>query len=81
MLKSLHEQCSKNLGIRFKSHHGRPMLETKAVKTKFIKRTFTYTGLKLWNALSLCIREEEGNVDNFEQKVKTLLFKGTAKFL
>ena len=80
VFNSLHEQCSNNLGIRFKSNHGRPMLETKAVKTKFRKRTFSYTGPKLRNALPLHIREED-NIVNFKQKAKKLLFEGTAKFL
>ena len=56
------------------------MLETKAVKTKFRKRTFSYTGPKLRNALPLHIREED-NIVNFKQKAKKLLFEGTAKFL
>ena len=32
VLKSLHEQCSKNLGVKFKSYNRRPMLETKAAR-------------------------------------------------
>ena len=48
-------QYPKNVGIGFTSHHGQPMLETKAIKTKFGKRTFSYTGPKLWNALPLDI--------------------------
>ena len=80
VFKSLHEQCSKNLGVKFKSNHGRPMLETRGAKTKYRKRTFTYTGPKLWNALPLEIREED-NIEKFKQKVKTLLFEGTTKFL
>ena len=56
------------------------MLETKAVNTKYGKRTVSYTGPKLWNALPLDIREEN-NIEKFKQKVKTLLFEGTVKFL
>jgi hypothetical protein len=56
------------------------MLETRGAQTKYGKRTFTYTGPKLWNALPLEIREED-NIEKFKQKVKTLLFEGTAKFL
>ena len=80
VFKSLHGQCSKNLGVKFKSFNGRPLLETKAVNTKYGKRTFSYTGPKLWNALPLDIREEN-NIEKFKQKVKTLLFEGTVKFL
>ena len=66
VFKSLHEQCSKNLGVKFKSFNGRPLLETKAVNTKYGKRTFSYTGPKLWNALPLDIREEN-NIEKFKQ--------------
>ena len=78
VFKSLHDQCSKNLGVKFKSNRGRPMLETRGAKTKYGKQTFTYTGPKLWNALALDIREEN-NIKKFKQKVKTLIFEGTAK--
>ena len=54
------------------------MLETRGAKTKYGKQTFTYTGPKLWNALALDIREEN-NIKKFKQKVKTLIFEGTAK--
>ena len=50
------------------------MLETKAVNTKHGKRTFSYTGHKLWSAHSLDTREEN-NIENFKQKFKTLLFE------
>ena len=33
---------------------------------------------KLWNALPLDIRKED-NIEKFKQKVKTLIFEGTAK--
>ena len=33
----------------------------------------------MWNALPLDIKED--NIEKFKQKVKTLLFEGTAKFL
>ena len=79
VLNSLHKQCSKNLGVKFKSNHGWPMLETSKDKTKYGKQTFTYTGPKMWNALPLDIKED--NIEKFKQKVKTLLFEGTAKFL
>ena len=56
------------------------MLETRAVKMKFGKWTFSYIGLKVWNALSLDAREAD-NIGNFKQKVKTLLFEGKIKFV
>ena len=56
------------------------MLETKAVKTKFRKRTFSYTGPKLRNALPLHIREES-NIEKVTEKVKTLSFEEISKFL
>ena len=80
VFKLLDEQCSKNLGVYFKSNQGRSMLKTRGTNSKYGKRTFTYTGPKLWNALPVNIREE-CNIEKFRQKVKTLLFKGTAKFL
>ena len=79
MFKSLHEQCSKNSGIRLKFPYGRPILETKAVKTKFGNRTFSYTGPKLWNALPLDIREED-NIDNFKKKLKQLYLRMQRSF-
>ena len=71
VFKPLHEQCSKNLGVKFKSFNWRPLLETKAVNTKYGKRTFSYTGPKLWNALPLDV-SEKNNIEKFKQKVKTL---------
>ena len=80
VFNKLHKKFSKNLGVKFKSFNGRSMLETKAVNTKYGKRTSSDIGPKLWNAFSLDIKEEN-NIEKFKQKVKTLLFEGTVKFL
>ena len=81
--KCIHGQCSKNLQIKYKAYNCRPqdylMLETKRVKTKYGRRTFSFVGPKLWNALPLHIRMEE-NIDRFKTQVKTLLFDGTEDF-
>ena len=69
--------------IRYKSHNCRPqdflLLETKRVNTKYGKRTFSYAGPKLWNALPLHVRTEE-KIETFKRQVKTLLFDGTEEF-
>ena len=52
------------------------MLEIKHVKSRYGKRTFDYTGPRLWNALPVHIRSEE-DVEKFKGMVKTLLFDGT----
>ena len=80
VFKAVHGLCSKNLEIRYKSHNCRPqdflLLETKPVKTKYGKRTFSYAGPKLWNALPLQVRSED-DIETFKRHVKTLLFEGT----
>ena len=82
VFKAIHGQCSDNLQklLRYKRYNCRPqdvmMLETKNAKTKYGKRTFSYAGPRLWNALPLQIRTEE-NIASFKTKVKTLLFEGT----
>ena len=78
--KSIHGLCSENLQLHYKGYNCRPqdylLLETKSAKTKYGKRTFSYAGPRLWNALPLHIRSEE-NIDKFKTQVKTLLFEGT----
>ena len=82
VFKCIYGQCSSNLIelIKYKPHQCRPqdhlLLETRRVKTKYGRRTFSYVGPKLWNALPLQIRLEE-NMDSFKKQVKTLLFDGT----
>ena len=83
VFKVIHGQCPKNMEIRYKSHNCRPqdflLLETKRVNTKYGKRTFSYAGPKLWNALPLHVRTEE-KIETFKRQVKTLLFDGTEEF-
>ena len=85
VFKSVHGQCSKNLVdlLKYKSHQCRPqdymLLETKKVKTKYGRRTFSYVGPKLWNALPLYMRMKDDIVD-FKRNLKTLLFEGTDDF-
>ena len=83
VFKCIHEQCSKNLEIRYKLHNCRPqdflMLEVKHANTVYGRRTFSYAGPRLWNALPLHARTEE-NIDPFKRQVKTLLFEGTLQF-
>ena len=76
--KVIHGQCSKNLKVRFKNTSGRPILETKGFKTKYGRRTFSYAGPKLWNALPPNVRAED-NIETFKKLVKTNLFEGTEK--
>ena len=78
--KVIHGQCSKNLKVRFKNTSGRPILETKGFKTKYGRRTFSYAGPKLWNALPPNVRAED-NIETFKKLVKTILFEGTEKFI
>ena len=72
--------CSQNLRIEYKAYNCRPqdylLLETKAAKTKYGKRTFDYAAPRLWNALPLELRKEE-NIDKFKGQLKTILFDGT----
>ena len=69
--------------FRYKSHQCRPqdfmLLETRNVKTKYGRRTFSYVGPQLWNALPLHMRMKEEIVD-FKRHLKTLLFEGTEEF-
>ena len=72
--------CSQNLRIEYKAYNCRPqdylLLEIKAAKTKYGKRTFDYAAPRLWNALPLELRKEE-NIDKFKGQIKTILFEGT----
>ena len=72
--------CSQNLKIEYKAYNCRPqdylLLETRAAKTKYGKRTFDYAAPRLWNALPLEVRMEE-NIDKFKGQIKTILFNGT----
>ena len=52
------------------------LLETRKVKTKYGRRTFSYVGPQLWNALPLHIRMKE-EIVNFKRHLKALLFEGT----
>lgn len=76
-------KCSKNLKIRYKSYNCRPndylMLESRCFKTKYGKRTFDYAGPRLWNALPLHVRMEEG-AEAFKGFIKTILFNDTEGF-
>ena len=78
--KSIHGQCSENLTLSYKQYNCRPddylQLELKMVKTKYGRRTFTYAGPRLWNALPLQIRTID-NVNVFKRQLKTILFKDT----
>ena len=64
----------------FKAYNCRPqdylLLETRAAKTKYGKRTFDYAAPSHWNALPLEVRMEE-NIDKFKGQIKTMLFDGT----
>ena len=80
VFKSIHGLCSDNLLLTYKRYNCRPddylQLEMKVVKTKYGKRTFSYAGPRLWNALPLQIRTVE-NIDVFKRQLKTILFKDT----
>ena len=80
MFRSVHGQCSKNLELKFKSNSSRALLETRGYKTQYGRRTFTYAGPRLWNALPLSVRQEK-DINNFKKQVKTILFEGTDKLL
>ena len=75
--------CSRNLKIEYKAYNNcRPqdylLLETRAAKTKYGKRTFDYAAPRLWNALPLEVRMEE-NIDKFKGQIKIILFEGADK--
>ena len=78
MFKCVHNICSNNLSIEYKSYNCRPqdflLLKTVPAKTKYGKRRFDYYGPRLWNLLPLSIRTEE-KLDKFKCEVKTLLFQ------
>ena len=80
VFKSIHGLCSDNLMLTYKRYNCRPddylQLEMKVVKTKYGKRTFSYAGPRLWNALPLQIRTID-KVDVFKRQLKTILFKDT----
>ena len=79
VFKILKGQCSQNLELRYKSFNGRPedylLLETPNFKTAYGKRIFAYNGTRLWNALPVTVRSEEG-VNEYKKKIKTMLFDG-----
>ena len=81
--KCVRGTCSNNLSITYKNFNGRPndflLLETKPVQTKYGKRTFDFTGPRLWNALPLNTRMEE-NTQSFKRQIKTILFQDTEGF-
>ena len=76
-------KCSNNLELKYKMYNCRGgdflLLETNKVKTKFGKRTFSYAGPRLWNALPLNVRTEE-DIDTFKRQVKAILFTDTDGF-
>ena len=78
--KVIYGLCSENLTVNYKQHNCRPndflLLETRAVKTKYGRRTFEYAGPRLWNALPLDVRTIEC-IDTFKKKLKTILFVDT----
>ena len=76
-------QCPRNFHLKYKSHNCRDgdflLLETCHAKTKHGKRTFTYVGPRLWNALPPEVRKEK-SIDVYKKCVKTILFEGWEKF-
>ena len=74
VFKSLHGQCSKNLELKFKSNSSRALLETRGYKTQYGRRTFTYAGPRLWNALPLSVRQEN-DINNFKNELKLFCLK------
>ena len=81
--KSIRGISSNNLHVDYKRYNCRPddylLLEPKNIKTKFGKRTFEYTGPRLWNALPLKVRTVD-KIDTFKNLVKTVLFNDTDGF-
>ena len=79
VFKVIKGQCSDNLSLQFKSFNGRPedflLLKTPNFKTKYGKRTFEYSGSRLWNALPADLRKVE-DIEVYKKKLKTLLFDG-----
>ena len=65
--------------VTYKGFNGRPddvlLLETANYKTKYGKRTFSYNGPRLWNALPVAVRIEE-DTEKYKKAVKTLLYHG-----
>ena len=49
-------------------------LQIPKAKTEIFKKTFTYSGPKLWNELSFSIRQASSH-NAFKTKVKSLIFK------
>ena len=80
--KCVNGKCSEKLvsKLTFKRYNCRPgdflQLETTKVSTKYGRRTFGYTGPRLWNALPLDVRTID-SIDTFKKKLKTILFKDT----
>ena len=69
--------------LTFKRYNCRPgdylQLETRKVSTKYGRRTFEYSGPRLWNVLPLHIRTE-GDIESYKRQVKTLLYQDTEGF-
>ena len=55
-------------------------METKCFNTQYGRRTFSYAGPRLWNALPLNIRTEV-DIEKFKRQIKSTLFDGTDTFL
>ena len=70
--------------LQYKSHNTHPndylLLKTTNYKTRYGKRSFSYSAPRLWNALPLHVRIEE-KIDSFKSMVKTILFSDTEGFL
>ena len=63
VFKSLHNLSPKNSKMEFKSSSNRSLLDTKSFNnTQYGRRTFSYAGPRLWNALPLNIRTEVENL-------------------
>ena len=73
-----------HFNLQYKTYNCHPkdylMLKTFGCKTKYGKRTFTYSAPRLWNALPLHIKTEE-NIEKFKSMVKNTLFSDTESFL
>ena len=82
--KYIKGRCPPHYNFEYKSYNTHPndylLLKTTICKTKYGKRSFTYSAPRLWNALPLHVRSEE-KIDSFKTMVKTILFTDTEGFL
>ena len=82
--KYIKGRCPPHYNFQYKSYNTHPndylLLKTTICKTKYGKRSFTYSAPRLWNALPLHVRSEE-KIDSFKTMVKTILFTDTEGFL